>query len=304
MTGPLMFELFCGLGGASEGAMSEGYRCVGFDIEVHNYGNGRYPGQLILQDVLTIHGKQLKGADFIWASPPCQEFSYMAMPWSRAKQIARALRGHGEFPEGYTGSRTIAELTALFDACLRIQREASEAAGRHIPMVVENVRGAQPWVGRAPWNYGSFYLWGDVPALMPFTRGREVKQDGRNFHFMEKYGITSPSFHGADHEPNVIAALEKTGKPGRSFQSAAVEQMDGVKLAGNATSLMWSQWEHKRDWGLHLDGDTWKDAAGNVKGRDRASARKAASAQIAKIPFELARWIASVYKPREREQVA
>jgi hypothetical protein len=24
-------------------------------------------------------------------------------------------------------------------------------------------------VGRARWNYGSFYLWGDVPALMPFT---------------------------------------------------------------------------------------------------------------------------------------
>ncbi|HWX30138.1 MAG TPA: hypothetical protein VNZ53_22210, partial [Steroidobacteraceae bacterium] len=49
------------------------------------------------------------------------------------------------------------------------QREASFAAHRHIPMVVENVRGAMPWVGRARWNFGSFYLWGDVPALMPFT---------------------------------------------------------------------------------------------------------------------------------------
>lgn len=28
------------------------------------------------------------------------------------------------------------------------------------------MRGAQPWVGRARWNFGSFYLWGDVPALM------------------------------------------------------------------------------------------------------------------------------------------
>jgi hypothetical protein len=42
-------------------------------------------------------------------------------------------------------------------------------------MVVENVRGAQPWVGRARWNYGSFYLWGDVPALMPITfKGSKV----------------------------------------------------------------------------------------------------------------------------------
>src|ERR1035441_6124164 len=57
----------------------------------------------------------------------------------------------------------------LFKACFRIQREASEAAGHYIPMVVENVRGAQKWVGQARWHYGSFYLWGDVPALMPST---------------------------------------------------------------------------------------------------------------------------------------
>jgi len=29
-------------------------------------------------------------------------------------------------------------------------------------MVIENVRGAQPWVGQAKANFGSFYLWGDV----------------------------------------------------------------------------------------------------------------------------------------------
>jgi len=63
----------------------------------------------------------------------------------------------------------LAALNRLFDACFRIQREACEAAGRHIPMVVENVRGAQPWVGRARWAFGSYYLWGDVPALMPAT---------------------------------------------------------------------------------------------------------------------------------------
>ena len=52
----------------------------------------------------------------------------MAMPFTRGKRIAAALRGQGAFPEGYAGSRTIPELTALFDACFRIQREASEAA--------------------------------------------------------------------------------------------------------------------------------------------------------------------------------
>jgi hypothetical protein len=32
-------------------------------------------------------------------------------------------------------------------------------------MVVENVVGAQKWLGPAKWHYGSFYLWGDVPVV-------------------------------------------------------------------------------------------------------------------------------------------
>ncbi|HEV8445877.1 MAG TPA: DNA cytosine methyltransferase, partial [Gemmatimonadaceae bacterium] len=155
---PLAIDLFCGLGGWTEGLLAEGWDVIGFDIEQHVYGEHRYPAQLVLQDVLTIHGAQFKDADLIVASPPCQEYSYMAMPWSRAKQIARALRGQGDFPERYTGSRTVEDLTALFRACFRIQREACEASGRFIPLVVENVNGARPWVGEAPWRYGSYFL--------------------------------------------------------------------------------------------------------------------------------------------------
>lgn len=151
---PLAIDLFCGLGGWTEGLLEEGYRVVGFDIEQHVYGEHRYPAQLVLQDVLTIHGRQFKDAALIVASPPCQAYSYRAMPWKRAKALPP--------PDN-----------ALFDACFRIQREASEAAGRYIPLVVENVKGAQKWVGRAPWHFGSFYLWGDVPALMPIAMGRK-----------------------------------------------------------------------------------------------------------------------------------
>src|SRR4029077_20331242 len=128
--------------------LAEGYRVIGFDNERHVYGEARYPAQLVIQDVTTLHGSQFAGAALIVASPPCQAYSYRAMPWKRAKALP---------PPDNT----------LFEACLRIQREACEAAGRHMPLIVENVRGAQKWVGRARWNYGSFYLWGDVPALMP-----------------------------------------------------------------------------------------------------------------------------------------
>ena len=148
-----MVDLFAGLGGWAEGGLAEGYDVIGFDNERHVYGDAKYPAQLVIQDVLTLHGSQFKDAALIVASPPCQAYSYRAMPWKRAKALP---------PPDNT----------LFEACFRIQREAIEAAGHHIPLVVENVCGAQKWVGRARWHYGSFYLWGDVPALMPIIRGR------------------------------------------------------------------------------------------------------------------------------------
>jgi hypothetical protein len=160
---PLAIDLFCGLGGWAEGLLAGGWDVIGFDIERHVYGEHRYPAQLVLQDVLTLHGSQFRSADLIVASPPCQAYSYRAMPWKRAKSLP---------PPDNT----------LFEACFRIQREAYEAAGRHIPMVVENVRGAQKWVGRARFNYGSFYLWGDVPALMPIGWCRKQNSDPSWFY--------------------------------------------------------------------------------------------------------------------------
>jgi len=68
---PLAIDLFCGLGGWTEGLLAEGYRVVGFDIERHAYGEAKYPAQLVLQDVLTIHGSQFNNAALIVASPPC-----------------------------------------------------------------------------------------------------------------------------------------------------------------------------------------------------------------------------------------
>src|SRR5690348_9147064 len=135
---PLAIDLFTGLHGWAEGLVAEGFQVIGFDLEdmCAQFGQPRPEHvQLVIQDVLTLSGSQFRNADLIVASPPCQAYSYRAMPWKRAKALP---------PPDNT----------LFESCFRIQREACEAAGRHIPLIVENVRGAIPWVGRSRWNFG------------------------------------------------------------------------------------------------------------------------------------------------------
>lgn len=275
---PKAIDLFCGLGGWTEGLLAAGYDVTGYDIEAHEYDGERYPARLVLQDVLTLDGAQFADAALIVASPPCQEFSYMAMPWTRAKQIARALRGEDEFPEGYKGSRTKAELTALFDACFRIQREASAAAGRHLPLVVENVRGAEPWVGRGKWSFGSYYLWGDVPALMPHTiKAQKFNPDGSRHGTGSWFAIADSKNRGAS-EARKNPGFRFDGS-GRSFQSESVARhvAEGRKGAGA--------------------GAEWFDQNLCAKS-SKSPARKAASARIAKIPFALSYWIAQAWSPQ------
>lgn len=247
---PLAIDLYCGLGGWAEGFLAEGYDVVGFDIERHDYGTGGYSGQLVLQDVLTLHGSQFKNAAVIVASPSCQAYSYRAMPWKRAKILPP--------PDNF-----------LFDACFRIQREACEASGKYIPLIVENVRGAQSWVGRAAWHFGSYFLWGDVPALMPITL-RAQKCPGFRFDGSGKsFQSESVKVTGQD--------WTRFGKTGEVSPHWRMQELAGSKCgggwfgAGNDSSLM-------------------------RKYNSRSAKRKAASAQIAKIPFPLAQHIARCFK--------
>ena len=269
---PLAVDLYCGLGGWTEGLLAEGYDVVGFDIERHEYGNHRYPAHLVVQDVLTLHGSQFKDAALIVASPPCQEYSYMAMPWTLAKAKAKAIRAD-------TTGEKLAALNRLFNECFRIQKEASFTSGRHIPMVVENVRGAIPWVGRSRWNFGSYHLWGDVPALMPTTaadskmRGRSLSKDAPP---EKKWGGHNVSPQHADAiqygHGQKVPSFRFDGS-GKSFQSAAVS---GVKQGGDWFNA--SQPSMSRLYG------------------SKSPQRKMASAIIAKIPLPLSRHIAATFR--------
>ena len=270
---PLAIDLFCGLGGWTEGLLTEGYRVVGFDNMQHVYGETQYPAQLVIQDVLTLHGSQFKDAALIVASPPCQAYSYRAMPWKKAKALP---------PPANT----------LFEACFRIQREACEAAGHHIPLVVENVCGAQKWVGRAKWHYGSFYLWGDVPALMPIVVNRRMKFPAncgpRMWSEREYVRLNDGNASGLGHREGAT----------KNIGSGHGQNPDGRKGIPHRTDGHWTNpAEHRKNGGDWFSSGV--DCSLQRRQSSKDSSRKAASAHIAKIPLPLSRHIARAWHPRE-----
>ncbi len=243
MSKPLAIDLFCGLGGWTEGLLAEGYDVVGFDIKQHVYGDQEYPAQLVLQDVLTLHGSQFRHAALIVASPPCQAYSYRAMPWKRAKALPP--------PDN-----------SLFEACFRIAREAG------VSLVVENVKGAQKWVGRARAHYGSFYLWGDVESIGSNIIAGKI-QFGRALRRGSAVKVPGMNWSGSD----------KPGYKAQAFNDTAVKNHTDINNSPRGG------WLHEnRDHPLRAT------SSGSM-------ARQMASASVAKIPLPLAQYIARAFKP-------
>lgn len=135
---PKALDLFCGRGGASRGLKVAGYYVVGVD----NEPQPEYCGDEFHQaDALLF---PLEGFDFVWASPPCQEFAKWGM---------KHWHPNPRFPHDglrlFNGTRG-----RLWDS--------------GIPHVIENVRAAQMFVGDSINHLGPFHLWGNaVPACFP-----------------------------------------------------------------------------------------------------------------------------------------
>lgn len=67
---PKCADLFCGAGGAAVGLHRSGFKVTGWDIDFQPH----YPFGYHLQHALNA---DLRGFDFVWASPPCQRYTRM-----------------------------------------------------------------------------------------------------------------------------------------------------------------------------------------------------------------------------------
>ena len=67
----LALDLFCGGGGACLGIMQAGFDVIGVDIALHS----NYPAEFVQADVMQLPF-HIADFDFVWASPPCQRYSF------------------------------------------------------------------------------------------------------------------------------------------------------------------------------------------------------------------------------------
>jgi len=173
-TRPVALDLCQGKRGWTNGLIAAGWYVIGFDIE--DWGPAPEHSETIIRDVREVDGKRYN-ASLVVASPPCQEFSYRSFPFKRCRELAA----------------TVPPDTSIWEACVRIAKECNA------PLVLENVRGAQKYMGKAAAHYGSYYLWGDVPAMLPIGGG--IKGFKHNYE-----GITKCSNRFEDYPHSAMGS--------------------------------------------------------------------------------------------------
>lgn len=121
-------DLYCGLGGWSNGLAMEGFDVLGVEL-VPKIAH-LYEHNVIIADVRKLDGKRFKGFDLIVGSPPCRDFSITA-------NFGKVTWNNPPDPEG--------KGLELVNAFLRIVEEAEPKY-----WLLENVTGLEKYIGIPP----------------------------------------------------------------------------------------------------------------------------------------------------------
>ena len=136
-----VIDLYCGLGGWAKGFVEKGDNVTGYDIIDFSE---KYLGKFVKADLLT--SSNFPSADIIVASPPCTDFSKASFPPSW-KSVQR-------YPPD------IPKALQLFNRVYEIVEMVKPKY-----YIIENVRGAEKYVGKARMHIGSRYFWGNFPLF-------------------------------------------------------------------------------------------------------------------------------------------
>ena len=159
----LMLDLFSGLHGASAAFEEHGWDVI--SIEKNTELVATHHMDILEEKNAIIDMYKNEQIDFLWASPPCHEFS---QGWSAPRSIAaREGRLDGYDPD----------MSTVF-ATLDIIRECKPRY-----WALENVQGAcryfMPYLGEHRIKLGAAYIWGNFPRLgfKEISRGYKTEQD-------------------------------------------------------------------------------------------------------------------------------
>lgn len=72
-----VLDLFCGAGGSAVGLHRAGFEVIGVDVNEQS----QYPYPQYIKDVFELDLSFFNDFDLIWASPPCQAFSFGTEVW-------------------------------------------------------------------------------------------------------------------------------------------------------------------------------------------------------------------------------
>jgi hypothetical protein len=285
---PMALDLCCGKGGWTNGLLAAGWDVIGVDIEKWDGYQGHFlkadVRELKVKKFLDYHDIEDAGGyghksriSLVVASPPCQEFSYSSFPFKKARE---------KFTKEHPPDRSI------WDACVRIAKELNA------PLILENVRGAQKWMGKAAWHYGSFCFWGEMPALIPVGKPRKGFQQRPGY-------IEKPSYSGMGRKTEWRGNVQGKGRFG--WNSAEVQDQRMNAFPGENERPVATYKNHRgpemsatRDKAVRLANGTRMSGRGAAQhGHHKSNARKEWSAKAAMIPLELSTWIGQIYYPKE-----